>query len=80
MASSDKSVRFVGERLSNEDPSEATSGMTGPSSFAFGMVRKWSLKQAAASPHRLLDDSLEKEEDYVRENEEEKRFFLPKEP
>ncbi|KAL0430408.1 UNVERIFIED_CONTAM: hypothetical protein Sradi_0666800 [Sesamum radiatum] len=70
MTSWDEPVRFMGERLAGKDHSKATLGRTGLGSSAFGRARRWSLRQAVAIPRRLLDDSLEEEDEDVGENEQ----------
>ncbi|KAL0420693.1 UNVERIFIED_CONTAM: hypothetical protein Slati_3092200 [Sesamum latifolium] len=59
MASSDESVRFVGESHPGEDPFEATSRMTGSQSVGPSGGRRQSLRQMAATFCRLIDEEEE---------------------
>ncbi|KAL0405972.1 UNVERIFIED_CONTAM: hypothetical protein Slati_3911100 [Sesamum latifolium] len=59
MASSDESVRFVGESFPGEDPSEGTSRRAGSQSTGSSSGRRQSLRQMAASFCRLIDEEDE---------------------
>ncbi|KAL0411183.1 UNVERIFIED_CONTAM: hypothetical protein Slati_3708000 [Sesamum latifolium] len=59
MASSDKSVCFVGESHPDEDPSEATSKRAGSQSMGPLSGRRRSLRRMAASFRRLIDEEKE---------------------
>ncbi|KAL0394644.1 UNVERIFIED_CONTAM: hypothetical protein Slati_4430600 [Sesamum latifolium] len=59
MASSDESIRFVGENHPGEDPSEATSRRAGSQSAGPSGGRRWSLRQMAAAFRRLVDEEEE---------------------
>ncbi|KAL0394804.1 UNVERIFIED_CONTAM: hypothetical protein Slati_4446600 [Sesamum latifolium] len=59
MASSDKSVRFVGESHPGEDPSEATSRRASSQSVGPSSGRRRSLRRMAASFRRLIDEEEE---------------------
>ncbi|KAL0439396.1 UNVERIFIED_CONTAM: hypothetical protein Slati_2422600 [Sesamum latifolium] len=59
MASSDESVRFVGESFPGKDPSEATLTRVGSQSAGPSSCRRRSLRQMAASFCRLIDEEEE---------------------
>ncbi|KAL0400296.1 UNVERIFIED_CONTAM: hypothetical protein Sradi_2372900 [Sesamum radiatum] len=59
MASSDESIRYVGESHPDENPSEATSERVGSQSVGPSGGRRRSLRRMAASFRRLIDEEKE---------------------
>ncbi|KAL0445031.1 UNVERIFIED_CONTAM: hypothetical protein Slati_2225800 [Sesamum latifolium] len=59
MASSDESVRYVGESHPGEDPSETTSRMAGSRFVGLSGGRRRSLRQMTATFRRLIDEEGE---------------------
>ncbi|KAL0302562.1 UNVERIFIED_CONTAM: hypothetical protein Sangu_3093200 [Sesamum angustifolium] len=61
----------MGEKSTGEDLSEATFGRMSPDLSAFGRTGRWSLRQAIATPCRLLDEFSKEKEDIGEKEEEE---------
>ncbi|KAL0296246.1 UNVERIFIED_CONTAM: hypothetical protein Sradi_6676700 [Sesamum radiatum] len=70
MASSNETIRFVGEPSADDNPTKPSSREMHPSSSFFKVAQKWSLRWVATFYRRLVDKPSNLEGEATERNEE----------